>query len=95
MDLIFTSHQNLVIKSGFHSSLHPNYHHQITYAKFNLKVHYPPPYERELWHYEQANVDHIRSAADLFLWEKAFGNLNISDMTFYSTKRLRKLFLNS
>ena len=41
IDLIFTSLQNLVMKSGVHSSLHPNCHHQITYATFNLKIHYP------------------------------------------------------
>ena len=33
IDLIFTSHQNLVTESGVHSSLNPNCHHQITYAK--------------------------------------------------------------
>ena len=44
IDLIFTSHENLVMESGAHSSLHPNCHHQITYAKFNLKIRHPPPY---------------------------------------------------
>ena len=29
IDLIFTSHQNLVMESVVHSSLHPNCHHQI------------------------------------------------------------------
>ena len=62
IDLIFTSQPNLVMESGVHSSLHPNCHHQITYAKFNLKIHYPPPYEREIWHYGKANVDHTRKA---------------------------------
>ena len=71
IDLVFTSHQNLVMESGVHSSLHPNCHHQITYAKFNLKVYYPPPYEREIWHYNQANTDHIRKAVDLFPWKKS------------------------
>ena len=47
IDLIFTSQPNLVMESGVHSSLHPNCHHQITYAKFNLKIYYPPPYERK------------------------------------------------
>ena len=37
IDLIFTSQPNLVMESGVHPSLHPNCHHQITYAKFNLK----------------------------------------------------------
>ena len=58
------------MESGVHPSLHPNCHYQITYAKFNLKIHYPPPYEPEIWHYDQANVDHIRKALDLFPWKK-------------------------
>ena len=45
IDLIFTSQPNLVVDSGVHPSLHPNCHHQIVYAKFNLKIHFPPPYE--------------------------------------------------
>ena len=68
------------MESVVHSSLHPNCHHQITYAKFDLKIHYPPRYEREIWHYGQANIDHIRKAADLFPWEKTLRNLNINDM---------------
>ena len=28
----------------FHSSLHPSCHHHVTFEKFNLKIHYPPPY---------------------------------------------------
>ena len=48
IDLIFSSHQNLVMVSGVHSSLHRNYYRQITYAKLNLKIHYLPPYKREM-----------------------------------------------
>ena len=44
IDLIFTSLQNVLMETGVHSSLHPNCHHQITYAKINLKIHLPPPY---------------------------------------------------
>ena len=72
IDLIFTSQPNLVMESGVHSSLHPNCHHQITYAKFNLKVYYPPPYEREIWHYGKANADHIRKAINEFPWGRSF-----------------------
>ena len=43
IDLIFTSQPDLVMESGVHSLLHPNCHQQVTYAKFNLKIHYPPP----------------------------------------------------
>ena len=65
-DLIFTTQLNLVMKSRVHSSLQPNCHHQIIYAKFNLKIHYPCPlpYEREIYYYGKANVDHIRKSID-------------------------------
>ena len=41
IDLIFTSQINLIVDSGVHPSLHPNCHHQIVYAKLNLKIHFP------------------------------------------------------
>ena len=48
IDLIFISQINLVIESGVHSSLHPNCHHRVVFAKFHLSILYPPPYERAL-----------------------------------------------
>ena len=48
IDLIFTSQPNLITESGVHPSLHPNSHHQIIFAKFNLEIHYPPPYFRDV-----------------------------------------------
>ena len=44
IDLIFTSQPNLTTASGVYSSLHPNCHHQIVFAKLNLHIVYPPPY---------------------------------------------------
>ena len=32
------------MESGAHSSIHPNFHHQIVFAKFNLKIFYQPPH---------------------------------------------------
>ena len=55
MDQI-TSQPSLVMESGVHSSLHQYCCNQLIYAKINLKVFYPPPYEREMWHYQHANV---------------------------------------
>ena len=43
IDLIFTTQPNMVLESGVHHSLHQNCHHQIIFAKFNLKVYYPLP----------------------------------------------------
>ena len=48
IDLIFMSKPNMVIESGVHSSLHSSYHHQIVFAKFNLKICYPLPYSTEV-----------------------------------------------
>ena len=45
---VLTSQANLVMDAGLRPSLHANYHHQILYAKFNLKIHYLPQYEREV-----------------------------------------------
>ena len=64
IDLIFTSQPDLVMESGVHSSLHPNCHHQIVFAKIKLKICYPSHYEREIWHYEKANADLIYRSID-------------------------------
>ena len=37
IDVIFMSQPNVIIESGIHSSLHSSCHHQIVFAKFNLK----------------------------------------------------------
>ena len=60
IDLIFTSQPNVITNSGVHSSLHSNCHHQIISAKFDLKVFFPPLYERTVWHFSRANSDNIK-----------------------------------
>ena len=68
IDLIFTSQPNLIIESGVHPSLHHNWHHQTVYAKLNLQIHFPPPYSREVWHYQDANAELIKRAIEKFDW---------------------------
>ena len=79
IDLIFTTQLNLIMESRVHSSLHANCHHHITFVKFNLKIHYPLPYEREVWHYQKANVDQIRQAISEFPWDNRFANTNVNE----------------
>ena len=62
IDLFFTSQPNLVSESGVHASLFPRCHHQIIYAKINLKIYYPPPYERLVWDYSKAELTNIRKS---------------------------------
>ena len=79
IDLIFTTQPNMVLESGVHHSLHQNCHHQIIFAKFNLKVYSPPPYERKNFHYSQANIELIQQAINLFDWENSFLNTDVDD----------------
>ena len=67
--------------AGVHPSLHANCHHQIVYAKFNLKIPYPSPYEREVYsHFQKADINFIRKAMYEFNWERSFFNLKINKM---------------
>ena len=59
--------------------MHTSCHHQMIYAKFKLKIYYPPPYEREIWHYEAANTNAIKNAISEFFWERAFENRSIDE----------------
>ena len=79
------------MESEVHSSLHPNCHQQITYAKFNLKIYYPPQYEREIWHYEKANVDHIRRSIDEFSWEICFANASVNNKVRMFSKTIKSI----
>ena len=57
-----------------YSSLCPNCHHQVIFTKFNLRIFCPPPYERNVWHYKQANIELIRRAMYNFDWNRELDN---------------------
>ena len=82
------------MESGAHVSLHSNCHHQITYTKFNLKIHYPPPYENEIWHYQTAYNDHIREAIEQFAWDRSFKNLEVNEMVFLFKRTVKNILSN-
>ena len=44
------------------------------FAKFNLKIFYPPAYKREIWHYNKINTDLIDRSIHEFSWESRFPN---------------------
>ena len=79
-EIHFSFQPNLLIESGAHPSLRPNCHYQIIFAKFHLDIVYPPPYEREIWRYQKANIDLIKRAINSFDWEKAFSNVDVEKM---------------
>ena len=82
------------MESGVHPSLHSNCHHQITYAKFNLKIHYSSPYQREIWYYQKANTDQIRKALKQFSWDRSFKNLSVNEMVFLFNRTIKNIFSN-
>ena len=90
--LIFTSQPNMVIDSGLHAFLHSNCHHQIIYAKFDLKIFFPLPYERTVWHFKPANSDHIKRATDIFDWEPALNYVDADDQVSVFNSRIFECF---
>ena len=60
MDQIIISQHNMIMDSEVHLSVHSNFHHEIIYTKFDLKVCYPPYCERNTWHFSWANSDHMK-----------------------------------
>ena len=98
IDLWFYSQPNLVTESGIHHVLHPNCYHRIIYAKFKLKVYYPPPYEREVWDYQNVDFNAIKNATTEFSWERAFENLSIDEKVYFFQQNYQKhsqtIFLN-
>ena len=92
--LIFTSQTNLSVESGSQPSLHPNCHLQIIYAKFNPEVLYPPPYTREVWHYQDSNVDLIRRSINEFDWDRAFANKHVDGKVLIFNKTVLNVLSN-
>ena len=94
IDLIFISHPNLVMESGVNSSLHPNCHHQIVFAKLNLKICYPSPYEHEIWHYEKGNADLICRSIDQFPWDNRFFGIDLNQKVNLFNQTIKNILCN-
>ena len=94
IDLIFTDQTSMIRDSGVHSSLHPNCHHQIIFCKLNLKIYYPPSYERVVWNYEKANIGLISRAINEFDWENSFLHKNIDEQLKIFNVTIMNIFKN-
>ena len=78
------------MESGVHSSLSSTCHHEIVFAKLNLKVEYPPPYERVFWYYSRADKSSINRAINAIDWEELFANKTAE----FQVSQLNDLLLN-
>ena len=83
----------MVVNSGFFPSIHQSCHHQIVFAKVNLKIFYPPPYTRRIWDYSNTNYEAINNAIDGFDWEKAFSNVNVHTQVKLFNETLSNIFM--
>ena len=74
------------MESPVQSSLHENCHQHTMFAKLNLKINYPPLFEREVWHYQNGNVDQTRQAINKFPCNRPFTNININKRVQFFTQ---------
>ena len=78
------------MESGVHSSLSSACHHEIVFAKLNLDVEYPPPYERVFWDYSRADKASINRAANAIDSDELFANKTVESQV----SELNDLLLN-
>ena len=83
------------MNSGVHSSLHPNCHHQIIHAKFNVIIFYPPQYERVVRYYQDANNDLIQRFISYFNWERVFSNKVVNTQISIFNETILNIMTNS
>ena len=90
------------MESGVHS-YYVNFHHHITFAKLNLKIHYPPPpppptphplMKGKFWHYQKANFDQIRQAISEFPQDNRFTNISAIEQVNYLRKSFKNIIYN-
>ena len=84
------------MERGVHAFLHSNYHHQVVYAKLNLKIEYPPLYERLVWDYKNSNTQLLNRTIPFnsFNWEKLLKNKNVTEQLYLFNKTMLNNFHN-
>lgn len=58
-------------------SSYNNYHHQITFEKFDQRIKCPPTYQSLFWNCKKAQTVLLRIAINDFNWEYAFSSIYI------------------
>ena len=63
-------------------------------AKFDLNIYYPPPYERIIWRYNEANADHISRSHEYFDWKNEFLNWAIDEQVSLFNRTINNVISN-
>ena len=59
-----------------------------------MDIVHPPPYEREIWHFQKVNTDLIKRATDEFDWEKAFSKIDVDKMVSIFNQTIVNILCN-
>ena len=95
VDLFATNQPNLVIANEIHPSPDDRCHHQINFAKLNLKCTVPDPIKRFIWHYSRADVESLRKACFQFDWEIHLNSLaNPEDQVVFFDETILNIATN-
>ena len=77
---------------GVHASLDRYCHIHIVYAKLDLKIEYPPTYERLVWNYNKTNTQLLNGTIEVFSWEKLLENKNVNEQLYLFNKIMLNIF---
>ena len=86
---------NFVLDNDILPFLHSNCHHQIVYAKLNLKSEpLPPPplYERLVWGNKNANTQLLNHTNKIFNCEKLLENNSVNEQLYLVNKAMLNIF---
>ena len=66
----------------------------MTFCKLNLKIEYPPPYERLVWDYTKVDTNSIRRALEQANWEFSFQIKSVYEQLLILSKTLLNIVSN-
>ena len=88
IDLIFTDKPSSFVDSGVIPSPDPKCKHQVVHGTINFSVPTPPPYKRNIWKYDRADVPSIKNSISSENWEELFAGRSVDDMVSILTNKL-------
>ena len=71
--LVITDEPNLVPDCGTRASLDFFCRHEITHCNVNFNIPPPPPFERNILHYDRDNIPHLKRSMFKFPWLQHLG----------------------
>ena len=77
IDLTIANEPNLVINFEANLSLYATVIIKLVIYKQNLKIKYPPPFQRLVWNFKRAGITSIRTATCMVHWKYLFSNKSV------------------